>query len=73
MATTQKGAIPVSNTPKIIWTAEAIGKAIGRSADFVRRTLIDMPNSPVHRFGNRYWAYEDDLQNFFEHMARKSG
>jgi len=58
--------------PKIIWGADAIGLAIGRGPDFVRRTLILMPNSPVHRCGRRYWAFEDELLGFFRHLCRKN-
>lgn len=50
---------------KIIWTAEAIGRRIGCSADFVRETLIREEGSPVKKIGNRYCAHEDDLISFF--------
>jgi len=57
---------------KIIWGAAAIGANINRSADYVRRTLSQMPNSPVHRAGRRYWSYEADLRYFFDHLAGKA-
>lgn len=56
---------------EIIWTAEGIGRAIGRSAAFVRRKLAAMPASPVHRFGGRYWAFRDELLDYFEREGSK--
>lgn len=50
---------------RIIWTAEAIGKRIGVSADFVRKTLVHQEGSPVKRIGTRYCAVEADLIAFF--------
>jgi len=57
--------------PKIIWGADAIGRVIGRSPDFIRRTLSARPDSPVHRFGRRYWAYEDELTAYFARLAKQ--
>lgn len=52
-------------TPRIIWTASAIGRRVGVSADFVRKTLVHEEGSPVKQIGNRYCAVEDDLIAFF--------
>jgi hypothetical protein len=49
----------------IIWTASAIGRRIGVSADFVRDTLAKMDGSPVRQIGTRYCAVESDLIAFF--------
>lgn len=57
---------------KMIWGAVAIGREINRSGDYVRRGLARMPASPVHRVGRRYWAYQDELRDFFERLARTS-
>lgn len=54
---------------QIIWGADAIGRAINRSAKYVRYTLADEPNTPVHRAGKRYWAYVDELRSYFDHLA----
>jgi hypothetical protein len=53
---------------KIIWTAAAIGARVGASADFVRDTLANMPNSPVKRLDRRFYALEDDLIDFFRNL-----
>ncbi len=50
---------------RIIWTASAIGRRIGTSADFVRDKLAKEPGSPVKVIGGRYCALEDDLIQFF--------
>jgi hypothetical protein len=55
---------------KIIWGASAIAAAINASPDFVRRTLVGMPDSPVHRCGRRYWAFEAELRAFFRRLSR---
>lgn len=51
----------------VIWTAAAIGRRIGRSADYVRRTLANMDGTPVrrHNRGN-YYALENDLMLFWQ-------
>lgn len=61
-----------SNRMKIIWTAEAIGRRVGCSADFVRETLIREPGSPVKKIGNRYCAHEDDLISFFRSEPKQT-
>lgn len=53
----------------LIWGADAIGHVIGRSDKYVRETLANMPNSPVHRAGRRYWAHADELQAYFDTLA----
>jgi hypothetical protein len=50
---------------KIIWTLEGIGNKLGCSEDFVKRTLLKHPNSPIHKLGGRYYAVEQDLLEFF--------
>lgn len=62
----------VSNL-QIIWGADAIGRAINRSAKYVRQTLAAMPNTPVHRIGRRYWVYADELREFFDRLAGQKG
>lgn len=59
------------STPKMIWGAKDIGRHINRGPDYVRTSLAKMPNSPVHRAGRRYWAYEDELQGFYKQLAGK--
>lgn len=54
-----------ASQPRIIWTAESIGQRIGVSADFVRKTLVDVDGSPIKKIGTRYCAVEDDLIAFF--------
>lgn len=55
----------------IVWGADGIARVINRSANYVRRTLAFMPDSPVHRAGRLYWAYEDELRQFFDRLARQ--
>lgn len=57
------------DTPRIIWTAQAIGQRIGTSADFVRDRLAKEPGSPVKQIGGRYCAIEQDLIAFFRFDA----
>lgn len=54
---------------QIIWTAEAIGRRINGSGAFVRRKLVNMPDSPVHRLDGKFWAFEDELVSFFARHA----
>ena len=63
-------------TIPVIWGADAIGRAIGREASWVRKTLAKMPNTPVHRMPGKkrdggYWAYPHDLRSFFDQIAGK--
>ena len=51
--------------PKIIWTADAIGRRVGASADFVREVLAKEQGTPVKKIGTRYCAVEADLIAFF--------
>lgn len=57
----------------VIWTAAAIGRRIGRSADYVRRTLSRMDGTPVrrHQRGN-YHALESELIAFWEAAGARS-
>ena len=50
---------------EIIWTAEAIGRYIGTSADFVTNTLAHLDGSPVSKVGRRYCAKRDELDLYF--------
>jgi hypothetical protein len=43
---------------KIIWTAKAIGRRIGRSEDYVRKVLAHLPGSPIFKQGNRLYSFE---------------
>lgn len=54
----------------IIWTADAIGKRIGRSAAYVRRTLAKMPGTPIHRHGGgNLFVDEMELAAFMRKTA----
>lgn len=46
---------------RILWTAEAIGKRLDCSADFVRDKLASAPGSPIRKVGGRYCVHEADL------------
>lgn len=46
---------------RIIWTAEAIGKRLDCSADFVRDKLVKAPGSPIRKVGGRYCVGEAEL------------
>lgn len=48
----------------IIWTAKAIGRRIGRSEGYVRKTLAIAPMTPIKRRGNRLYAIEADLLSY---------
>lgn len=51
----------------VIWTAAAIARRIGRSPDYVRRTLAQLDGSPVRRHGRgNFYAYETELAAFME-------
>lgn len=61
----------ISDAPEqhILWTADAIGRRIGRSAAYVRRTLSQMEGTPVQRHGRgNFFAVEDELLAF---MSKK--
>lgn len=49
----------------IIWGAKRIAERIGRSEDFVRRTLVNLPGSPVQRRGRNLCAVDAELLAFF--------
>ena len=49
---------------RVIWTASGIGRRIGRSPDYVRKTLAYLPGSPVKRINKSYVAIESDLLAF---------
>lgn len=56
---------------RILWTADAIGKRIGRSAAYVRRTLSQMHGSPVQRHGRgNFFAVESDLVEFMRRGSK---
>lgn len=46
---------------RIIWTAEAIGRRLDCSADFVRDRLVSAPGSPIRKVGGRFCVHEADL------------
>lgn len=50
---------------RIIWTAEAIGKRLGCSADFVRDKLATEEGSPIKKIGGRFCVHEGDLMAWF--------
>ncbi|MGH2343458.1 hypothetical protein ACRC7T_18490 [Segnochrobactraceae bacterium EtOH-i3] len=51
--------------PKILWGAAAIAGRIGRSEDFVRRTLSKLPGSPVKKVAGQFCACEEELMKLF--------
>jgi hypothetical protein len=66
--TTPEAIDAVLTTPRrdrILWTAEAIARRIGSSADFVRDRLSQEPGTPVKKIGGRWCAVESDLLAFF--------
>jgi hypothetical protein len=59
----------MTDAPKVIWTAKAIGGRIGVSADFVRDVLAKEPGTPIKQVGSRYCTVEQDLIDFFRSHA----
>lgn len=59
-------AVRAPRTPpaRLLWTAKAIGRRIGRSPDFVRLKLARLPGSPVHRVGGQWCCDEAALVAF---------
>lgn len=56
----------------ILWTADAIGRRIGRSAAYVRRTLSRMEGTPVQRHGRgNFFAVEAELLAFMSKNAQR--
>jgi hypothetical protein len=67
----QDGGDGYVNEAKIIWTAAAIGQTIGRSPDYVRRTLARLPGSPVQRIGRgNFYAVEAELLSFWHRLMK---
>lgn len=61
----------MAGAPRKIWGAKEIGRAIGRTEGFVRKTLARMPGTPVHRLNRELWADEDELFAFFDRLASR--
>lgn len=61
----------MSGARRVLWGAKNIGRAIGRSEGFVRKTLARMPDSPVHKLNREFWVDEDELFRFFDRLARR--
>ena len=61
MTTLTPKTFDVMTAPRIIWTAQAIAAHIGRSEDFVRKTLASEPGTPIRKKGRRLYAFADDL------------
>lgn len=59
-----KAASSPPEPARTIWTAKAIGRRVGRSADWVRLRLSRLPGSPVHRIGGQWCADEAALVAF---------
>lgn len=55
----------MAKPPKIIWGADAIGRRLGVSGDFVRDRLVREDGSPIKKKAGRYCVVEDDLVAFF--------
>lgn len=68
--TNTRQAPSLSGAPRFIWGADAIGHAIGRSEDYVRKTLARMPGSPISKINGRYVTTEDKLFTFLDRLAR---
>ncbi|CAN7241257.1 hypothetical protein [Mesorhizobium sp. LjNodule214] len=51
----------MTERPKVIWTAAAIGQRIGVNGDFVRSVLATEPGTPIRRWGKRLYVIEADL------------
>lgn len=49
---------------RIIWTASGIARRLGCGEDYVRRTLANLPGSPIQRKGRRLYTFEDELVNW---------
>lgn len=57
---------------RILWTAEAIGQRIGRSAAYVRRTLSQMEGTPVQRHGRgNFFVVEAELLAFMSRAGQR--
>lgn len=54
---------------RIIWTASGIARRLGCGEDYVRRTLVTLPGSPIHRKGRRLYAFEDELMAWMRGKA----
>lgn len=59
-------AILTPRRDRIIWTAAAIGRRIGRGEDFVRHVLAKLPRSPVKKIGGRLCVDEGELFAFLK-------
>lgn len=57
--------------PRKLWGAKNIGRAIGRSEGFVRKTLAKMPGTPVRRLNRELLADEDELFAFFDRLGNR--
>ena len=53
---------------RILWTAEAIARRLGCSADFVRGALAEAPGSPIRKIGGRWCAEENALIGFMRNQ-----
>lgn len=49
----------------IVWGAKAIGRKIGRSEGYVRKTLARVDGTPIRRVGSEIYAVERELLEFF--------
>ena len=56
--------------PRMIWGADAIGRSIGRSENYVRKTLVKLDGSPVGKIGGRYFVVEDKLMAFMDRLVQ---
>lgn len=54
---------------RIIWTASAIAKRIGRSEDYVRKTMAHEPGTPIKKRGRRLYVFEQELMAYLGEAA----
>lgn len=51
---------------RMIWSAHAIGRRIGRSESWVRKHLVHVEGNPIRRTStNRLYAFEEELLDFW--------
>ena len=63
-------SLPIPQS-KVIWGLDGIGRRIGRSSSFVKRTLLKQPDSPIRKMGKSYCVDESELMDFFKSQSIK--
>lgn len=54
----------ITRNDAVLWGAKAIGDRIGRSPEYVRRTLAKLPDSPIKTVGRELCVGERRLLEF---------